>query len=45
MNKKQYQILLRLNEEYMEMLNDLSRERQVSRQSVIKALIKKEAQK
>ena len=42
---KTHQILLRLNDEHMEILNRLSREKMVSRQSIIKELIKREAQR
>ena len=39
---KNRQILLRLSEEYMVILDALSKEKQVSRQTIIKQLIKKE---
>ena len=43
--KKTKQILLRLDEEHMRILDALSREKQVSRQSIIKGLIMKEGTK
>lgn len=42
MAKKTKQILLRLDEEYMAILDAQSKEKQVSRQTIIKQLIKKE---